>query len=149
MDHRLRFACSVFGLVAAWAIALWIVLEVVLATASISSAPLNEWVLAILADPDVERLVTIFVRFLERLMGTIGVSLALLVFGPLRRGEPWAKPVVIVLSLGLLVAQLFTWISLGNPPYAIAVVCVLLALVVIATFLLMGRTAEDSSGAGS
>ena len=87
---------------------------------------------------------TIFVRFLERLMGTIGVSLALLVFGPLRRGEAWAKPVVIVLSLGLLIPQLLTWISLGNPPYAIAVVCVLLALVVIASFFLIAETGEAS-----
>ena len=79
MDRRLKFACSVFGLVAAWAIVLWIVSEVVLAVASVSSAPLNEEVLAILADPDVERLVTIYVRFLERLMGTMGASLALLV----------------------------------------------------------------------
>ncbi len=149
MDRRLRFACTVFGLVAAWAIVLWIVLEVVLAVGSVSSAPLNEEVLAILADPDVERLVTIFVRFLERLMGTIGVSLALLVFGPLRRGEPWAKPVVIVLSLGLLVSQLITWISLGNPPYAIAVVCVLLALVLISAFLLIGEKAEASAGSRS
>ena len=145
MDLRSRFACSVFGLVAAWAIVLWIVLEVVLAAGSVSSAPLNEEVLAILADPDVERLVTIFVRFLERLMGTIGVSLALLVYGPLRRGEPWAKPVVIVLSLGLLVAQLLTWISLGNPPYAIAVVCVLLALVLISALILIAGEAEASS----
>ena len=134
---------------AAWAIVLWIVLEVVLSVASVSSAPLNEENLAILADADVERLVTIFVRFLERLMGTIGVSLALLGIGPLRRDEPWAKPVVIVLSLGLLIPQLLTWISLGNPPYAIAVVCVLLALVLIATYLLMRRTAEVSSGTGS
>ena len=149
MNRRLRFACSVFGLVAAWAIVLWIVLEVVLTVASVSSAPLNEEVLAILADPDVERLVTIFVRFLERLMGTIGASLALLVFGPLRRGEPWAKPVVIVLSLGLLVAQLLTWISLGNPPYTIAVVCVLLALVLISAFLLITEKAEASAGSRS
>ena len=98
MDRRQRFARSVFGLVAAWAIALWIILEVVLSVASVSSAPLNDKVLAILADPDVEALVTIFVRFLERLMGAIGVSLALLVFGPLRRNEPWAKPIVIVIS---------------------------------------------------
>ena len=145
MDLRSRFACSVFGLVAAWAIVLWIVLEVVLAAGSVSSAPLNEEVLAILADPDVERLVTIFVRFLERLMGTIGVSLALLVYGPLRRGEPWAKPVVIVLSLGLLIPQLITWISLGNPPYAIAVVCVLLALVLISALILIAGEAEASS----
>ncbi len=145
MDRRLRFAGSVFDLVAAWAIVLWIVLEVVLSVASVSSAPLNEEVLAILADPDVERLVTIFVRFLERLMGTIGVSLALLVYGPLRRGEPWAKPVVIVLSLGLRVAQLLTWISLGNPPYTIAVVCVLLALVLISSFLLIGEKVEASA----
>ncbi len=149
MDRRLRFACSVFGLVAAWAIVLWIVLEVVLSAASVSSAPLNKEVLAILADPDVEALVTVFVRFLERLMGTIGVSLALLVFGPLRRGEPWAKPVVIVLALGLLIAQLITWISLGNPPYAIAVVCVLLALVLIASFLLIAETGEASGGSRS
>jgi hypothetical protein len=146
MDRHLRFACSVFGLVAAWAIVLWIVSEVVLAVASVSSAPLNEEVLAILADPDVGRLVTIYARFLERLMGTIGVSLALLVFGPLRRGESWAKPVVIVLSLGLLVAQLITWISLGMPPYAIAVVCLLVALVLISTFFLVRGRAEASIG---
>ena len=144
MDRRLRFARSVFGLVAAWAIALWIILEVVLSVASVSSAPLNDKVLTTLADPDVEALVTIFVRFLERLMGAIGVSLALLVFGPLRRNEPWAKPIVIVLSLGILVPQLLTWISLGNPPYAIAVVCVLLALVLIAAFLLIAETGEAS-----
>ena len=149
MNRRLRFARSVFGLVAAWAIALWIILEVVLSVASVSSAPLNEKVLAILADPDVEGLVTIFVRFLERLMGTIGVSLALLVFGPLRRNEPWAKPIVIVLSLGILVPQLLTWISLGNPPYAIAVVCVLLALVLIAAYLLIAETDETSEGSRS
>ena len=149
MDRRLRFACSVFGLVAAWAIVLWIVSEVVLAVASVSSAPLNEEVLAVLADPDVERLVTIYVLFLERLMGTIGVSLALLVFGPLRRGEPWARPIVIVLSLGLLVAQLITWISLGIPPYSIAVVCLLLALVLISAFLLIGEKAEASAGSRS
>ncbi len=149
MHRRLRFARSVFGLVAAWAIALWIILEVVLSVASVSSAPLNDMVLAILADPDVEGLVTIFVRFLERLMGTIGISLALLVFGPLRRNEPWAKPIVIVLSIGILVPQLLTWISLGNPPYAIAVVCVLLALVLIASFLLIAETGEASGGSRS
>ena len=77
-------------------------------------------------------------------MGTIGVSLALLVFGPLRHNEPWARPIVIVLSLGILVPQLLTWISLGNPPYAIAVVCVLLALVLIAAFLLIAETGEAS-----
>ena len=146
MDRRLRFACHVFGLVAAWAIVLWIVSEVVLAVASVSSAPLNEEVLAILADPDVGRLVTIYVQFLERLMGTIGASLALLVFGPLRRGESWAKPVVIVLSLGLLVAQLITWISLGLSPYAIAVACILLALVLISAFLLIGENVKASAG---
>ena len=146
MDRRSTFARSVFGLVAGWAIALWIILEVVLSVASLSSAPLNDAVLAILADPEVEGLVTIFVRFLERLLGTIGVSLALLVFGPLRRNEPWAKPIVVVLSLGILVPQLLTWISLGNPPYAIAVVCVLLALVLIASFLLIAETGEASGG---
>ena len=144
MDRRLRFARNVFGLVAAWALVLWVVLEIVLSTASLSSLPLNEEVLAILADPDVERLVMIFVRFLERLIGAIGISLALLVFGPLRRDERWARPVVIVLSVGLLVPQLLTWISLGNPPYAIAVVCVLLILVLISGFFLIGGRAEAS-----
>ena len=145
MSRRLRFARSIFALVAAWAVVLWVGLELVISAASLSSLPLNEKVLATLADPDVERLVTIFVGFLERLMGTIGVSLALLVFGPLRRDERWAKPVVIVLSLGLLVAQLLTWISLGNPPYAIAVVCVLLALVLISALILIAGEAEASS----
>jgi hypothetical protein len=140
MNRRSRFARSVFGLVAVWGIALWIILEVVLLVASVSTAPLNDEVLAILADPDVEALVTIFVRFLERLIGTIGVALALLVFGPLRRGEPWAKPIAIVLSLGILVPQLLTWIALGNPPYAIAVVCVLLGLALIASFFLITET---------
>ena len=150
MDRRLRFACSVFGLVAAWAVVLSVVLAVVqVSGASLRSLPLNEEVLAIVADPDAEHLVMIFVRFLETLVGVIGVSLALLVFGPLRRDERWAKPVVIVLSLGLLVPQLVTWISLGNPPYAIAVVSVLLALVLVSAFLLIGGKAEASGASQS
>ena len=113
---------------AAWEVLVSISAGLGISGSDMSSLPWKEEHLAVLTNPNAASLVMILERFLIVLALTIGVSIALLAFGPLRRDERWAKPLVIILALGILVPQLLSWIGLGNPAPAIGVVCGLIVL---------------------
>ena len=136
MSRRWKFACGVFYGVAVWA-ALVFVVDVVVSESAMARLPWKTSHLAVVSEPDGARIVSIFLDFLGGLMLAVGISLGLLVHGPLRKDERWARPVVIVLSLGVLLPQLVAWVRLGNPVPAIGIVCGWIVLVSIAGYIVI------------
>ena len=135
MTGQVKIASGIFYVVAAWAATLGIVVDVGVDVGvgfvdlTQTSIPWRDEFLALLAQSDVQQLVIVLARFLGGLMLASGLAIGIMVFGPLRRNARWAKPVVIILSLGILVPQLVAWTSLGLPGPMLWLVAGLIALV--------------------
>ena len=131
MTGQVKIASGIFYVVAAWAATLGIVVDVGVGFVDLTqtSIPWRDEFRALLAQSDVQQLVIVLARFLGGLMLASGLAIGIMVFGPLRRNARWAKPVVIILSLGILVPQLIAWTSLGLPGPVLWLVAGLIALV--------------------
>ena len=135
MDWRLRLASVFFYLAAGW---LLLIAVFDLSVSDVASVPWADNVLPVpLAEIHPEVIATAFglIRFIGSLLLVVGASIVLLVAGPLRRGEGWARWPLIVLSLGAPISMLAAWLRVGMPTPMLAGLGGLIALILVAAYL--------------
>ena len=146
MPSRHTIAFGIFYLVAFWAGALGFVIDFGLVNPLdiLDDAPYREPFAALVSQPDVQELVLVFAGFIGGLLIASALCIVVLVSGPLRKNEERARPLVVILSLGILIPQFITWTRLGMPIAALSVVGILIGLVVVAALLLRGNSPTSS-----
>jgi hypothetical protein len=132
------FPRLIYSLVALWGIILGIVF--VLGLVDPRQLPWSTEFLGLLENADMQRLLSIFTRFIGGLLLGIGLVVFSIILLPNLHSPQRANVVAFTLCLTILIPQLATWIQLGLPITRVLLQSSVIVLVII-SFLVGRKTA--------